>query len=278
MLKEIPIDQNTSVNLEVLDLGFHKFENLFFETLADLEYREIYSAKFSGKDQFERPAAGAFADRQIQKNLKNRKELYLSKRKIICLNENIKHLLNLTRLTLSDKKLIDLNEALDQLHKLNYMHLSDKELERLSTKFIQLKPHKQMHSCDKLHDQYDPWLIGNEPEVPPKQIWQANNIKKLYNYLSDYDQMDLNSVFYSKLMFFGHTDVRKSYLIWSTQCCITDTTTAQPRIEAWTKSSTCKKPEWPESFTSGQRTRSSGSFFKWLAIPWTSRLTTCSSR
>lgn len=156
MLKEIPIDQNTSVNLEVLDLGFHKFENLFFETLADLEYREIYSAKFSGKDQFERPAAGAFADRQIQKNLKNRKELYLSKRKIICLNENIKHLLNLTRLTLSDKKLIDLNEALDQLHKLNYMHLSDKELERLSTKFIQLKPHKQMHSCDKLHDQYDP--------------------------------------------------------------------------------------------------------------------------
>ena len=207
LLKEIPPELMCLNNLEILDLSFNMIS-------------------------------------KIPKNLSlliKLKELYLNNNCLLMLHSSIGALKNLAKLTLNNNEIVDfyeepsknkntisslgrkslpneqkiacLPESLFELIELNYLDLSYNKLTQVSPKICNLLNMKKAHSYDKLNNKIGLWLIGNPLKIPPKQIWQTQNIKKIFGYLASYVQRNLNYVYYSKMIFMGKTSVGKSQLI-----------------------------------------------------------------
>ena len=215
LLKEIPAELMCLTNLELLDLSFNTIQ-------------------------------------KIPKNLNllvRLKELYLNNNSLTMLHASIGALKNLTKLALhhneiadffedtspkaqfknsissmgrtslskdylvNENKMLGLPETLFELVELKYLDLSYNKLTQISPKICNLVNLKHAHSYDKLKDKHGLWLIGNPLKIPPKEIWQTQNIKKIYNYLAGYVQRNLNYVYYSKVIFLGKSSVGKSQLV-----------------------------------------------------------------
>jgi hypothetical protein len=195
LLKEIPIELLCLSNLEILDLSFNFIKKL----------PQNFSA------------------------LSKLKELYLNDNKLIVLNASIGLLKNLKKLSLNNNEMVDfveeitfkktieiqigIPECVYDLVELEYFDLSYNKLTQISPKICNLFNLKKAHTYDKLNNKHGLWLIGNPLKIPPKEIWQTQNIRKIYNYLSSYVQRNLNYVYYSKLIFMGKSGVGKSQVV-----------------------------------------------------------------
>ena len=177
LLKEIPEETNSLVNLEVLDLSCNQIE------------------KFSSR-----------------LDLPNLKELNLAKNVISSLGVSIVSLKSLEKLNLENNLLLDLMDCLYELVNLKYLDLSYNRLSVISPRICQLKNIKLAHSYEKLN-KIGLWIIGNPLEIPCKEIWQTTMINKIYDYLANYAQRMSEYTCYAKLVFIGLTGIGKSYLI-----------------------------------------------------------------
>jgi Leucine-rich repeat (LRR) protein len=195
LLKEIPSELFCLVNLEILDLSFNLIKRIpqYLSALTKL------------------------------------KELYLHNNSLIVLNASIGLLKGLKKLSLNNNELVDsleeitfkkttelyigIPENVYDLVELEYFDLSYNKLTQISPKICNLFNLKKAHTYDKLNDKHGLWLIGNPLKIPPKEIWQTQNIRKIYNYLSSYVQRNLNYVYYSKLIFMGKSCVGKSQVV-----------------------------------------------------------------
>lgn len=178
LLKTIPNEINELKNLEVLDLSFNSIEAL--------------------PNEFK---------------INNIKELYLNNNNLHHLNDSLSQFkYSLTKLDLERNHLMDLHESLFQMNNLIYLNLSYNNLKKLPPGLCKIKSLKLAHSYEKLN-KTGMWVIGNPLYIPPKSIWQTQKINKIFDYLSMYDQRNLNYVFYSKLIFIGESGIGKSRLI-----------------------------------------------------------------
>lgn len=176
LLKEIPSEVLNVPNLEVLDVSFN-----------DIVKLPTYF------------------------NLFNLKELYLTENKVNSI-ENIGLLRSLEKLALDKNELTELSESLFELVNLVYLDLSYNKLTTIPPTICKLVNLKVSHSYEKLN-KTGLWVIGNPLVIPTKEIWQTQNIGKIYDFLSNYVQRNLNYVFYSKLIFLGQSGLGKSTLI-----------------------------------------------------------------
>ncbi|CAF0705124.1 unnamed protein product [Brachionus calyciflorus] len=177
LLKEIPNELLNLSNLEVLDLSYNQISNL--------------PSRFG---------------------LYKLKELYLNNNCLKTIIGSVSALKNLEKLNLEYNQITDLADLFYELKNLNYLDLSYNKLTRISPKINNLQLLQNAHSYDKFI-KIGFWVIGNPLIIPPKEIWQTNNIHKIYKYLSGYNQRNLNYTFYSKLVFLGCSGIGKSYLI-----------------------------------------------------------------
>lgn len=177
LLKEIPNELVNLVNLEILDLSFNSISSI-----------------------------------PKRLNLINLKELLLNDNYLSSLNKSMTSLKNLERLTLNNNQLNDIADYLFDSVKLVYLDLSYNNLTKISAKICNLKCLKEAHHYEKLN-KTGLWVIGNPLTIPPKEIWQTNNVKKIFDFLSSYNQRHIDHVFYSKLIFMGMSGIGKSSLI-----------------------------------------------------------------
>ena len=198
LLKEVPIELMCLGNLEVLDLSFNSIKRLppNFYLLAKL------------------------------------KQLYLHNNILCTVNPSLGLLKQLEKLTLNNNELVDFTEEVnrkngeviertaglpdslyDNLAELTHLDLSYNKLTHISPKICNLLNIKVAHSYNRLNEKEGLWLMGNPLKIPPKEIWQTQNVRKIYNYLSSYVQRNLSYVYYAKLIFMGKSGVGKSHLV-----------------------------------------------------------------
>lgn len=176
-LKEIPMEINSLLSLQVLDLSFNTI------------------SKISNNS-----------------NLFNLKELYLNCNKLEEINSNVKYFKSLQKLRLDRNTISEIAEELYSLELLDYLDLCYNRIICLSEKLSKLKSLKLAHSYAKLQ-KIGLWLIGNPLKIPPTDYWSTTNMDKMFNFLSSYTQRNLDYVYYSKLIFIGLPGVGKSSLI-----------------------------------------------------------------
>lgn len=173
LLKQIPDELNELVNLQILNLS----NNFIRETNTRL-------------------------------NMKNLKELYLNNNFIHSIGDDcFRDTKQLLKLTLDKNELAHLSNehSLFALDQLVYLDLSYNKLTQIPTSIVGLKSLRIAHSYSKM-DKIGLWIIGNPLRIPGKDVWQTVSIDKIYDYLSNYEQRNLDHVFYANVFVMTATD------------------------------------------------------------------------
>jgi Leucine-rich repeat (LRR) protein len=120
---------------------------------------------------------------------------------------------SLEKLNLENNEIAEVADLVYALNNLNYLDLSNNQLTRISPKISALELLQNAHSYDEKLNKHGLWVIGNPLIIPPKEVWQTNNLYKIYDFLSGYAQKNLNYTYYAQLLFVGCSGVGKSKLI-----------------------------------------------------------------
>jgi len=140
------------------------------------------------------------------------KELRLNSNRLEEINSNVKYLKSLEKLKLDRNSISEISNDLYDLEYLNYLDLDYNKIIRLSQHITKCKSLKVAHSYTKL-DKLGLWLIGNPLKIPPLDYWSTVRIEKIYDFLANYNQRNLDYYYYAKLVFMGQPGIGKSSLI-----------------------------------------------------------------